>query len=503
MITFLSHRFRVLLLVLLAVVGISFVFFGSWTPAGTGNDFVGQIDGSMIGRSQYGSAQTGTLLVYTLQTGQVIDATGDNYQAVMRQTFNRMLVLDAARKAGLEVAPGGIVKFLQENPLFQKDGKYDAARFEQFKQFILDPQGITVDRLGEIVQNEILFQEMLGAVTETAFVPPAQAERFFNRLYAPATVSVVELGADAFRKGLKPSADELKAFYEKNKALYQTPELRQVEFVEFTLADPKLKDQARQDALQALGTTAYNFASPFVEAAQQGAALPDFADAARKSGLTVKSSKPFSLDTAEAAGLPSGEAARAAFNLTTLSPVSDTLPTPNGFIVLRLTGSTPAQPKPFEAVEAAVRDAWAAEKTREWVASEGTKVRDAIVSQLQAGKSWKDAVAAAKATSVDLPAFAPADSAPLKIASADTVRSATRTLEAGELSPFLPSENGGVLVFLHSRGTAPDTKRAEILPRIQQQLSQQQKFTVTGEWLGGLYTQPGTKLPAGMDGSGS
>src|SRR5882757_5187282 len=98
MITFLSAKLRFLLLVLLAIVGISFVFFGSWTPSGATNDFVGEINGNMIGKSQYAAAQTGTVLVYTLQTGQMVDVSGANFQAVMRQTFNRMLILGAANQ---------------------------------------------------------------------------------------------------------------------------------------------------------------------------------------------------------------------------------------------------------------------------------------------------------------------------------------------------------------------------------------------------------------------
>jgi peptidyl-prolyl cis-trans isomerase D len=500
MITFLSAKLRFLLLVLLAIVGISFVFFGSWTPSGATNDFVGEINGNMIGKSQYAAAQTGTVLVYTLQTGQMVDVSGANFQAVMRQTFNRMLILGAANQAGLSVAPGEVAKFIQKNPLFQKDGKYQPAQFEQFKQAVLDPQGISMERLSEIVENQLLFEQIVEGVTETAFVPPSQADRLFNSLYAPATVSVIEVGSDAIRKGLKATPEELQAFYDKNKDRYQTPEIRQIEFVEFNLApaDQKLKDKPRQDALQALGTTAYSFSSPFIEATQQGAALPDFRAAAQQAGLQVKSTKPFTLDSPADAGLPSTALARAAFNLTTLAPISDILPTSNGFVVLRLVSATPAQPKPFATVEAAVRDAWTNEKTQELTAAEGSKIRDAILAQLQAGKTWKEAVTAANATSVEVAPFVPADAGALKVASADTVRSAARSLETGELSPFLSSSTGGVIVFLHARGQGDAAKRAEILPRIRQQLEQQQKFTVTGEWLGGLYNQPGTKLPVGM-----
>lgn len=500
MITFLSAKLRFLLLVLLAIVGISFVFFGSWTPSGATNDFVGEINGNMIGKSQYAAAQTGTVLVYTLQTGQMVDVSGANFQAVMRQTFNRMLILGAANQAGLSVAPGEVTKFVQENPLFKKDGAFQFDQWKMFQQNVLSAQGITDERFTEIVQNQLLFEQIVGAVTETSFVPPSQADRVFNSLYAPATVSVIEVGSDAIRKGLKATPEELQAFYDKNKDHFMTAEVRQLEFVEFNLApaDQKLKDKPRQDALQALGTTAYTFSSPFIEASQQGAALPDFQAAAQKAGLQVKSTKPFTLDSPADAGLPSTALARAAFNLTTLSPISDILPTSNGFVVLRLVSAIPAQPKPFASVEATVREAWTNEKTQELTTAEGSKIRDAILAQLQAGKTWKDAVAAANATSVEVAPFVPADSATLKIGSADAVRSAARSLETGELSPFLNSSSGGVIVFLHARGQGDAAKRAEILPRIQQQLEQQQKFTVTGEWLGGLYNQPGTKLPVGM-----
>ncbi|MEY2852857.1 MAG: hypothetical protein RL549_1556, partial [Verrucomicrobiota bacterium] len=74
MITFLHDKLKGLLLILLAVIAISFIFFGNWTPSGgvdpaAGN--MGKIGGRTLSLNDLIAAQRQTLLEVTLETGRI------------------------------------------------------------------------------------------------------------------------------------------------------------------------------------------------------------------------------------------------------------------------------------------------------------------------------------------------------------------------------------------------------------------------------------------------
>ena len=82
MITFLHDKLKGLLLVLLAIVGVSFIFFGNWTPKG-GRDPATQVLGKIGGRSltlnDFVAAQRQALLEVTLQTGRIPSAEQNQF----------------------------------------------------------------------------------------------------------------------------------------------------------------------------------------------------------------------------------------------------------------------------------------------------------------------------------------------------------------------------------------------------------------------------------------
>jgi hypothetical protein len=74
MITFLHDKLKGLLLVLLAVVGVSFIFFGNWTPKGgvdPASQSMGQINGRSLTLNEFVAAQRQSVLEITLETGRI------------------------------------------------------------------------------------------------------------------------------------------------------------------------------------------------------------------------------------------------------------------------------------------------------------------------------------------------------------------------------------------------------------------------------------------------
>ena len=160
MITYLHDKLKGLLLILLAVIAISFIFFGNWTPSGgidpaTGK--MGRIGGQTLSLNDLIAAQRQTLLEVTLETGRM-PSDDDRFLAI--QTWIRLLQNQAAADAGIDPQPAQLLASIRENPLFQKDKNYDPELFQRFSDNFLSPQGFTGERFNEAIFDEVRTRQL-------------------------------------------------------------------------------------------------------------------------------------------------------------------------------------------------------------------------------------------------------------------------------------------------------------------------------------------------------
>ncbi|MDD5262852.1 MAG: peptidylprolyl isomerase, partial [Methylacidiphilales bacterium] len=298
MLSFLNQKLKFLLIVILGVIGISFVFFGNWTPrngGGSVNDSLAVIDGHTIRYADLANAERATRLIYMLQTGRPAPSSAQADQAFRQRTWSRLLILAAARKAGINTSDAQVYDFILQHPFFQEKGQYSDERRNNFRINFLSPQGINDARFTEIIRDELSIERMVKAVSDTTVVLPAEIEETCEKLYGKASLEYVEISESEIRKSLKPSAQEIKTFYDANPATYLDPEKRVVEYVKFPL-DPKqsqLKGAERDEALRKLGQKAYEFANIFFQAYDTKQPVPDFSAEVRKQALEVKATAAF------------------------------------------------------------------------------------------------------------------------------------------------------------------------------------------------------------------
>ncbi len=496
MITFLHQKLRILLIFVLAIVAISFVFFGNWTPSGPTSGPIGKIDGEWISPPVFNSALNSTQLIFTLRTGIPAEDAGAFSERLFRDTWIRMAVIAAARKAGLTATPEMVVAWLQELPLFAgPDGRYSPERFAQFKAAYLDPRNISDQRLAEIVRDEILFESMVGTVAGSSAADPAEARRRFTQLYSPVEVAVFTFPTETAAKAISPTPEDLDAYYKAHVARYTSPEKRRLEFVRFDLTpdQQKLEGRAKLDALQAVGQKAFDFTSVYY-----GDDTPDnpppFAARAAELGLKVETSDLITRQTE----FMDPRITRFAFDLNPDLPISNYLQTETGFIVLHLIEVVPATPLPFDQVAAQVRADYIRDQAAEQTRQTAAETRAQLMAALKDGTPWHEAAASLRLKPTTVPAFVPADANELKIPHADIVRGAARLLEPGELSEPLPSDNAFSLVYVISRGQPAPEKQDQILPMIQNQVADANRGKVITDWIAGLARRPGNQFPEGL-----
>jgi len=487
MITFLHDKMKGLLLVLLAVIAISFIFFGNWTPSGGVDPAagkMGRIGGHTLSLNELVAAQRQTLLEITLETGRI---PSDNDNLVAIQTWVRLLQNQAAENAGIEPQPEELLESIRKNPLFLKDGNYDPELFQRFSANFLSPQGFTGERFNEAILDEVRTRQLLRALSSTAAVFPGEAQTRLERLFGPVEVQVVRWEASKFTPP-EPAPQDLEAFHKANEQAFAIPTRVAVEYVEFTASGTD--EESRKKA----GEAAFAFTSRFFNLAE-GQARPDFAATAAEAKLPLKQTATFTSADTPFPGETDPRLTAAALRLTPDDPVSDFLPSGKGYLVLHLKEFQPGRIRPLDEARAEVKAKWQ-EQARLQMADQASRAfLQNANAELARGKAWPELVKAAGLTATKVPSFTPADTKPLAFPDADRIRQVVTQLSPNRVSFFVRTEIGGLAVYLAQRQPVPADLAATQLPKIEAQLRNQRRNQLTRDWLVGQAFQPGNEIP--------
>ncbi|NDC80170.1 MAG: hypothetical protein EB090_02695 [Verrucomicrobia bacterium] len=487
MITFLHDKLKSLLLILLGIVGISFIFFGNWTPHGgdPASAKVGQISGRKLTLNDFIAAQRLTILDMTLQTGRIPSAEQGTF--INLQTWLRLLQLQAANSARLDTQPDQLVEAIKENPFFRKDNQYDPELFQRFSANFLSPQGFTGERFNQAVADQVRIRQLLNALSSTAILLPKEAETRLQKLFGPVEAQVIRWDASKLNSP-EPTQMDLESFFKANEAEFAVAPRRTVDVVEITATG------STEEAKKQAGEAAFAFTSQFFNL-PEGKSRPDFSSAAAQAKLSMRTLGPFTPKDNPFPGENDPRLVMAAFSLTSADPVSDFLPSKNGYLVLHLREEQPGRSRALAEITPEVRSRWQEQARLQMVAQQAKNFADRANAALAAGQKWEEITKAYSLSPEKLPVFAPADEKPLTFPDADRIRPAVTQLEPNRVGGFTRTANGGLSVFLAKREPAPASTVGTTLPKISSQLLNQRRGQIIRDWLSGAASQPGNELP--------
>ena len=488
MITLLHDKLKGLLLLLLAIVGVSFIFFGNWTPQGgrdPASQTLGKIGGQSINLNEFVAAQRQALLEITLQSGRIPSAEQSEF--LNFQTWIRLLQIQAADQAKIDAQPSQLIATIKKNPLFQKDQAYDPEIFQRFNANFLAPQGFSGERFNQAVLDSVRTDTLLRALASTAFVVPEEAEKKLQQLFGAVHAQVVRWDPSKTTPP-EPKSEDLESFYKANAAEFAIPPRRTVDVVEFLAAGSSEEQRAKA------GEAAFAFTSQFFNL-PEGKARPSFPAQAAGAKLKIQTHGPFAPSESPFPGETDPKLTAAAFALTPDEPVSDYLPSKNGFLVLHLREELPGRNRPLSEVSSEIRTRWQEQARYQMTAQAAQLFTQKANAAMAQGQKWEELVKAAGLASSTLPVFTPADEKPLTFPDADRIRSAVTLIDAGRVSSPLRTQKDFLAVYLGQRDPAPSTTSASTLPKIAAQLLNQRRGQIIRDWLSGQATLPENQLP--------
>jgi peptidyl-prolyl cis-trans isomerase D len=150
-----------------------------------------------------------------------------------QQLINEKALVAEARRLGLRTSDEELRDELQHGqlgPEFFPDGKFIGE--EQYEDFV-QRNGMTVPQFESLEKDYILIRKLQALVSSGTLVSNAEVRDQFEHQNTKVKFDYAVLTQSDIMKGLHPTEEELKAFYDRNKATYNNsiPEKRQIKYV--------------------------------------------------------------------------------------------------------------------------------------------------------------------------------------------------------------------------------------------------------------------------------
>jgi len=295
-------------------------------------------------------------------------------ETVRRQALAKLVrdevLLQYVQDEKLLVTDDTAKEFIKTLEYFKKDGKFDKGQY----QSLLGSQGMSSDEFIGRIKKALLMEQFQRSIVDSSFIPQAEITALFKIqnqkrdlefLTVPVKVvteapsddeiaayyqqhqdayqseeqvaiDYVELDLNKLAAEVKANEEQLKAYYEEQKALFTTKERRKISHILFAFTkDPAADDKALQRALQA----------------QEALKTQDFAKLAAEISddkVTAKNGGDLGLFNV---GVMEKSFEEAAANLK-LGEVSAPVKSAFGYHLIKVTELIPGEIKPYDAVKA-------------------------------------------------------------------------------------------------------------------------------------------------------
>jgi peptidyl-prolyl cis-trans isomerase D len=169
-----------------------------------------------------------------------------------QQLINEKVMVAEAHRLGLHTNDEELRDDLQHGPLGQQffpDGKFVGQ--EEYADFI-QRIGLTIDQFEALEKDDILIRKLQALVASSAFVSDSEVHDEFEHRNTKIKFAYAVITQGDILKGLHPTEEELKAFYDRNKAAYANsiPEKRQIKYAVIDSSKIAAAENVSQEELQ-------------------------------------------------------------------------------------------------------------------------------------------------------------------------------------------------------------------------------------------------------------
>ena len=236
MFDFVRKHMKFLMAIMLALIIPSFIFVGidGFNRSSDKSATVAKVDGRNINQTEWDAAHKSE--VERLRASmpsldpKLLDSPEAKYATLERLVRERVIEA-AANKLNLTASDQRLARDLQENPsiasLRKPDGTLDVERYRQ----LVGAQGMTPAMFEARVRSDISNRQVLAGVGATGLAGAAVADVSLNAFFERRDVQIARFNTADYATKINLTDAQQEQYYKDNPALFQAPELANIEYV--------------------------------------------------------------------------------------------------------------------------------------------------------------------------------------------------------------------------------------------------------------------------------
>ncbi|HEY0489223.1 MAG TPA: SurA N-terminal domain-containing protein [Telluria sp.] len=227
-----THK-RLMQVFLMLLIVPSFVLVGvSSYQSGDATTDVANVDGRKITQQEWEEAQRQQIDRYRQQMGDQFDQklfdTPEARRAVLDNLIAERALEAEIKRSHLTVNDATLAQTIASIDAFKKpDGSFD---MEQYKA-VLAAQGMSPAMFDARMRRDMALQQLTNAVQGSAFVPRTVTKRLSDVNDQEREVQELVFPVSDFISQVKVTDEMVKAYYDKNAAMFAVPEQARIEYV--------------------------------------------------------------------------------------------------------------------------------------------------------------------------------------------------------------------------------------------------------------------------------
>ena len=148
--------------------------------------------------------------------------------AALERLIRREVLVQTAQKNGLSMSESSINSEILNVEGFKTDGKFDQDRYK----FVLQNQGYTHASFKQMLNNDLVVQQLISGVSETAFVTEFENQSLASVSEQSRTYYYLTIPVSKYSLEVSVSDNEISDFYQNNPNDFMTEEQLKIDYIE-------------------------------------------------------------------------------------------------------------------------------------------------------------------------------------------------------------------------------------------------------------------------------
>ena len=228
-----SHqRLMQFLLLLIIVPSFALVGLSSYIRTGASEIVLAKVAGQSISQLEFDDAMRDQMNKMRQRFGAQFDEsmfnTAEAKQSVLDNLIDQKALKAEIDNAHLVVTDGAVAKYLLGIPGFTKpDGSFDTQNYKN----MLASQGLNAAIYEASLRQQMLQQQIVGAIEQSAFTPKTVVAQIDNLMSQEREIQALTFKASDFASQVKLTEPMLKTFYDAHNEQFTVPENAKIEYV--------------------------------------------------------------------------------------------------------------------------------------------------------------------------------------------------------------------------------------------------------------------------------